>query len=235
MTWQDALSRRWFWIVIVMAWAWAYLPGLGARDLRLEEGRRAIPPGKCCNLKTSFALLCSAIPTCTNRRAFRGSLRCSARSWARYRPGQSDCHPRWRHWNGVRCHEVCHEGPGSFDTVPGRIVDARRHDDARQGTLGEIDPTLTWCWHYNSSSGGTIWVVQPRHGVNFGSGGSSREPCWEWRCCSRGQRTGACSIWRSFRSWSGNAVPESCFACHMLSRSSLRLYLLQSGLVASAS
>lgn len=43
MTWQDALSRRWFWIVIVMAWAWAYLPGLGARDLRLEEGRRAIP------------------------------------------------------------------------------------------------------------------------------------------------------------------------------------------------
>lgn len=37
------LAGRRFWLVIVLLWACAYLPGLGARDLRLEEGRRATP------------------------------------------------------------------------------------------------------------------------------------------------------------------------------------------------
>src|SRR4051812_50216524 len=35
------LDRRWFAIVLIGMWAVAYLPHLGTRDLRLEEGRRA--------------------------------------------------------------------------------------------------------------------------------------------------------------------------------------------------
>src|SRR3954469_11794390 len=35
------LDRRWFAIVLIGMWAIAYLPNLGTRDLRLEEGRRA--------------------------------------------------------------------------------------------------------------------------------------------------------------------------------------------------
>src|SRR5262245_12226171 len=43
MTWPALFDRRWFALVIVAAWALAYLPHLGTRDLRLEEGRRATP------------------------------------------------------------------------------------------------------------------------------------------------------------------------------------------------
>ena len=37
------LEHRSFGLIIVLLWCVAYLPGLGARDLRLEEGRRAGP------------------------------------------------------------------------------------------------------------------------------------------------------------------------------------------------
>ena len=37
------LGGKRFWVVIVLLWGCAYLPGLGTRDLRLEEGRRATP------------------------------------------------------------------------------------------------------------------------------------------------------------------------------------------------
>jgi 4-amino-4-deoxy-L-arabinose transferase-like glycosyltransferase len=44
MTWPSLLASRWFvWLVLPLLWAAAYLPNLGARDLRLEEGRRAGP------------------------------------------------------------------------------------------------------------------------------------------------------------------------------------------------
>jgi 4-amino-4-deoxy-L-arabinose transferase-like glycosyltransferase len=43
MTWQQLLDRRWFALVLVALWAVAYLPHLGTRSLRLEEGRRATP------------------------------------------------------------------------------------------------------------------------------------------------------------------------------------------------
>ena len=43
-TWIDVLRSRWFvWVGIPLLWAAAYLPGLGARDLMHEEGRRAEP------------------------------------------------------------------------------------------------------------------------------------------------------------------------------------------------
>lgn len=42
--WETWLNWRWFGLlVITLIWALAYLPELGARDLRLEEGRRATP------------------------------------------------------------------------------------------------------------------------------------------------------------------------------------------------
>src|SRR5689334_562644 len=42
--WAGILQWRHFpWVVIPMVWALAYLPQLNARDLRHEEGRRAIP------------------------------------------------------------------------------------------------------------------------------------------------------------------------------------------------
>lgn len=43
MTWPTLLDRRRFLIVIVAVWAFAYMPNLGLRTLRLEEGRRATP------------------------------------------------------------------------------------------------------------------------------------------------------------------------------------------------
>ena len=43
MTWPALLDRRGFVLVLVAVWALAYLPNLGARTLRLEEGRRATP------------------------------------------------------------------------------------------------------------------------------------------------------------------------------------------------
>lgn len=43
MTWSALLERRWFPWVLILAWALAYLPHLGERPLRLEEGRRATP------------------------------------------------------------------------------------------------------------------------------------------------------------------------------------------------
>jgi 4-amino-4-deoxy-L-arabinose transferase-like glycosyltransferase len=43
MTWPTLLDRRGFVFVLVAAWALAYLPNLGLRTLRLEEGRRATP------------------------------------------------------------------------------------------------------------------------------------------------------------------------------------------------
>jgi 4-amino-4-deoxy-L-arabinose transferase-like glycosyltransferase len=43
MTWPALLDRRWFVFVLVGLWAVAYLPHLGTRCLRLEEGRRATP------------------------------------------------------------------------------------------------------------------------------------------------------------------------------------------------
>ncbi len=42
--WLRCLNWRWFAVVVIpLLWALAYLPELGARDLRLEEGRRATP------------------------------------------------------------------------------------------------------------------------------------------------------------------------------------------------
>jgi 4-amino-4-deoxy-L-arabinose transferase-like glycosyltransferase len=43
MSWSALLDRRGFVFVLVAAWALAYLPHLGTRTLRLEEGRRATP------------------------------------------------------------------------------------------------------------------------------------------------------------------------------------------------
>ncbi len=43
MSWSGLLDRRGFVFVLVGLWAVAYLPFLGTRDLRLEEGRRATP------------------------------------------------------------------------------------------------------------------------------------------------------------------------------------------------
>jgi 4-amino-4-deoxy-L-arabinose transferase-like glycosyltransferase len=43
MTWPALLDRRWFAFALVAVWAFAYLPHLGTRTLRLEEGRRATP------------------------------------------------------------------------------------------------------------------------------------------------------------------------------------------------
>ncbi|HKB05273.1 MAG TPA: glycosyltransferase family 39 protein [Gemmataceae bacterium] len=43
MSWPAALDRRGFVLVLIAAWALAYLPNLGTRTLRLEEGRRATP------------------------------------------------------------------------------------------------------------------------------------------------------------------------------------------------
>lgn len=43
MSWPAALDRRGFAALLVAAWALAYLPHLGTRPLRLEEGRRATP------------------------------------------------------------------------------------------------------------------------------------------------------------------------------------------------
>ena len=43
MSWPTLLDRRWFAFVLVVLWAVAYLPHLGTRYLRLEEGRRATP------------------------------------------------------------------------------------------------------------------------------------------------------------------------------------------------
>ena len=43
MSWPEWLDRRGFAAALVAVWALAYLPGLGARDLRHEEGRRATP------------------------------------------------------------------------------------------------------------------------------------------------------------------------------------------------
>src|SRR5207248_10095383 len=43
MTWTTLLHRRGFVFVLVAVWALAYLPNLGLRTLRLEEGRRATP------------------------------------------------------------------------------------------------------------------------------------------------------------------------------------------------
>lgn len=41
--WTALCHSRWFLLVILLLWAGAYLPNLGLRDLRLEEGRRATP------------------------------------------------------------------------------------------------------------------------------------------------------------------------------------------------
>lgn len=43
MSWPAVLDRRGFVVVLVAVWALAYLPNLGTRALRLEEGRRATP------------------------------------------------------------------------------------------------------------------------------------------------------------------------------------------------
>ena len=43
MSWPDWLDRRGFVFPLVAVWALAYLPYLGIRDLRHEEGRRATP------------------------------------------------------------------------------------------------------------------------------------------------------------------------------------------------
>jgi 4-amino-4-deoxy-L-arabinose transferase-like glycosyltransferase len=43
MSWSALLERRWFPLVLMLVWALAYLPNLGLRTLRLEEGRRATP------------------------------------------------------------------------------------------------------------------------------------------------------------------------------------------------
>jgi 4-amino-4-deoxy-L-arabinose transferase-like glycosyltransferase len=43
MGWPGFLDRRGFVVVLVVLWALSYLPHLGTRDLRLEEGRRATP------------------------------------------------------------------------------------------------------------------------------------------------------------------------------------------------
>ena len=43
MSWPEWLDRRGFVGALVVVWALAYLPDLGARDLRHEEGRRATP------------------------------------------------------------------------------------------------------------------------------------------------------------------------------------------------
>src|SRR4051812_26374715 len=43
MSWPAVLDRRGFVLILVGAWALAYLPNLGIRPLRLEEGRRATP------------------------------------------------------------------------------------------------------------------------------------------------------------------------------------------------
>ena len=43
MGWPRLLEHRWFPLVLVLLWALAYLPHLGTRTLRLEEGRRATP------------------------------------------------------------------------------------------------------------------------------------------------------------------------------------------------
>src|SRR5437867_2792555 len=44
MDWPRLLqSRAFVWLILPALWAAAYLPNLGARDLRLEEGRRATP------------------------------------------------------------------------------------------------------------------------------------------------------------------------------------------------
>ena len=43
MTWLSLLDRRGFVFVLIAVWALAYLPNLGMRTLRLEEGRRATP------------------------------------------------------------------------------------------------------------------------------------------------------------------------------------------------
>ncbi len=43
MNWLTLLDRRSFVFVLVAVWALAYLPNLGTRTLRLEEGRRATP------------------------------------------------------------------------------------------------------------------------------------------------------------------------------------------------
>jgi 4-amino-4-deoxy-L-arabinose transferase-like glycosyltransferase len=43
MSWPALLDRRWFAVVLVGLWALAYLPNLGTRYLRLEEGRRTTP------------------------------------------------------------------------------------------------------------------------------------------------------------------------------------------------
>src|SRR5437763_3340633 len=43
-SWPTILrSRVFLWVIIPLLWALAYLPQLGVRDLRLEEGRRAQP------------------------------------------------------------------------------------------------------------------------------------------------------------------------------------------------
>ena len=43
MTWPALLERRSFVWILVAVWALAYLPHLGTRLMRLEEGRRATP------------------------------------------------------------------------------------------------------------------------------------------------------------------------------------------------
>lgn len=43
MSWPKLLDRRWFPFLLLLLWALAYLPHLGTRTLRLEEGRRATP------------------------------------------------------------------------------------------------------------------------------------------------------------------------------------------------
>jgi 4-amino-4-deoxy-L-arabinose transferase-like glycosyltransferase len=43
MSWPEWLDRRGSVVALVAVWALAYLPYLGARDLRHEEGRRATP------------------------------------------------------------------------------------------------------------------------------------------------------------------------------------------------
>src|SRR5262245_52767494 len=43
MSWPALFNRRWFPLVLAALWALAYLPNLGTRWMRLEEGRRATP------------------------------------------------------------------------------------------------------------------------------------------------------------------------------------------------
>lgn len=44
VTWTTLLpTRAWLWVAIPALWALAYLPNLGVRPLRMEEGRRAAP------------------------------------------------------------------------------------------------------------------------------------------------------------------------------------------------